>query len=596
VIRAGKPALILALVAAVLATAPSASAQTDPLQALRASCQAKTSPAPAPVAYRICTAPVNSFDGTPLDVTLTLPATAPKKRLPLVVFLHGFLSDKREYLSETKEGIGDDRAAGDRYKTVRWNNVWFASRGYAVVNYSARGHGDSGGSIELASRDFEVRDTQYLSGLLVDRGAPLARVDRRRIGVIGGSYGGGQTWLLMTTRPGDGLQYGTWRSPAGRLLKLAAAVPAYTWTDLLYALAPSGRHLSSGVDPATAATPIGIPKVTLIDGFLATAGNRLPQQTYAWLARTNAGEPYETGDPLIEEARRELTGPRSAFYQDGYFDALRSRRQRRVPVLTGQGWTDPLFPPIEALAIYRRLKAAHADYPIQVYLGDFEHLTALAKIADMRHFHVLGNHLLDRYLRGRGRRPAFDVQAAVTSCDPKVYGPVQRAPDWDSLAVRTLTFELGGPRQTASKTTGEGATADPVVVSQQRGRGCLTADSSQTASSAYYDVPLAAPATLMGLPRLRLKYQATASDFELNSRLWDVAPDGSRTLVTRGAYRGGPDLTGTADYEMFGNAWRLEPGHTLQLELLQDDSTFLRTDNIPSTVTIESARIDVPVR
>ena len=67
--------------------------------------------------------------------------------------------------------------------------------------------------------------------------------------------------------------------------------------------------------------------------------------------------------------------------------------------------------------------------------------------------------------------------------------------------------------------------------------------------------------------------------------------------MTRGAYRGGPSL-GPARivYELFGGAWRVRKGHTLELELLQDDSTFLRADNIPSTVTIENGRIELPVR
>ena len=51
--------------------------------------------------------------------------------------------------------------------------------------------------------------------------------------VLGSSYGGGQAWLLLTTR-GEGVrQYGTWRSPAGAAVRLAAVVPQYTWTDLL---------------------------------------------------------------------------------------------------------------------------------------------------------------------------------------------------------------------------------------------------------------------------------------------------------------------------------------------------------------------------
>ena len=584
-----------AALTAAVGAAPSAGATPDPLAALKASCKQRTSPDHA--RYRICSAMVKTFDGTPLDVTVTLPAKKRRKPLPLVAFLHGFLADKTEYLSATRAGTGPDRGA-NAYKTVHWNNVWFASRGYAVLNYSHRGHGNSGGQIELASKEFEVRDAQHLTGLLADAGPGLARIDPRRIGVIGSSYGGGQAWMLMTTRRSAALEYGTWRSPRGRLLKLAAVVPTYTWTDLLYSLVPNGRHLSSGVPRGAARDPTGIAKQTLLDGFLATAGARLPQKTYSWLARVNAGEPYdEPTDPLIQEAKRALTNDRSAFYQGGYFDALRAHRVRRVPVLAGQGWTDPIFPPIEVLRMYRRLRRASPGYPIQVYLGDFEHLTALAKVPDLARLHALGNRLLDHYLKHQGVRPRFDVRAAVTSCDPKTFGPVARAKRWGALARGRLRFRFSGPQQTTSRLPGGAQPfADPVVVSQQRGRGCITAGAGSTAGAATYSLSVPGGTTLMGLPRLRLTYRATAPDFELNSRLWDVAKDGSRTLVTRGAYRGGPSMgPATIVYELFGNAWRMRPGHRLQLELLQDDSTFLRADNVPSTLTIEDLAVQLPV-
>ena len=175
---------------------------------------------------------VESFDGTPLATTLTLPAGVKKgERLPLIVFLHGFLSNKGEYISDTKEDAED-------YKTVEFNNLWFASRGYAVLNYYARGHGDSGGQIALASKDVEIRDTQHLTGLLVDDGT----AKRRKVAAVGGSYGGGQTWLLATVRGKGAPQYGTWRSPKGKVVRLAAAVPQFTWTDLLFSLVPNGLN------------------------------------------------------------------------------------------------------------------------------------------------------------------------------------------------------------------------------------------------------------------------------------------------------------------------------------------------------------------
>jgi hypothetical protein len=185
----------------------------------------------------------------------------------------------------------------------------------------------------------------------------------------------------------------------------------------------------------------------------------------------------------------------------------------------------------------------------------------------------------------------MDARAAVTNCEEKRFGPVLKASSWDELAKERQSFDLGGPKQTTARAAGQGPLTDPVVLAQQRGRGCITTGPGETPGSATYRVPLAAPATLVGLPRVELAYTATAPDFELNAHLWDVAPDGTRTLVDRGAYRGGPALTGTVAYELFGNAWRLEPGHELELELLQDDSTYLRPDNFASTITVQSARL-----
>ncbi len=592
-------ALAAATALAALAAAPPAAAATDPLAALKASCAVKRSsdrPPRRAAEYRLCTAPVASFDGTNLDATLTLPARVePGTRLPLVVFLHGFLNSKKEQLSETRGGNGPDRG-GDAYKTVRWNNVWLADRGYAVLNYTARGHEGSEGSIQLASKDFEVRDTRYLTGLLADDST--LRIDPRHVAAVGGSYGGGQAWLLLTTREDARLQYGEWRSPAGRIVRLAAVVPQYTWSDLLYSLAPSGHHLSSGVDPARATTPFGVGKLTLVNGFLATIGGRITPQIASWLGRLDAGEPYD-GDPAVEEAKHQFALDRSPFYQDGFFSALRTRRQRRVPVLVAQGWTDPIFPAIEALRMYRRLKAADPGYPVALYLGDFEHLTALAKVPDLVYAHGLGNRLLDRYLRGHMIGPAFDVRAAVTNCDPKRMGPIVRTRTWDGLARERLVFALDGPRATESPLADpRGQEADPVTVSLTRGRGCITTARGPTPGVATWEVPVARDFTLLGLPRLTLAYHTTAPDLELNSRLWDVAPNGTQTLVTRGAYRAVSPSPGgdVADYELFGNAWRLRAGHRVLLEVTQADAGYLRPDNVPSAATIDSARLELPGR
>jgi predicted acyl esterase len=500
------------------------------------------------------------------------------ERLPLIVFLHGFLSNKGEYLSDTKE-------AADNYKTVEFNNLWYASRGYAVLNYDARGHGDSGGQIALASKDFEIRDTQHLTGLLVDDGT----AKRKKVAAVGGSYGGGQTWLLATVRGKGAPQYGTWRSPEGKVVRLAAAVPQFTWTDLLFSLVPNGLKAET--------TPLGVAKITLLNGFIAVIGSKMTEELAGWLARVNQGEPYD-GDPVVEEAKRALTEDRSAYYQDGFFRALRRspRRQRSIPVLAAQGWTDPIFPAVEAVRMYKRLRSIRRDYPIRLYFGDFEHLTSQIKIPDMRYYHRLATRLLDHYLLGKKRRPRFDVRSAPTLCDPDAFGPVVRVRNWGALHPDKVTFDLSGPQVTGSPVVDpRGSAIDHVVIGLQR-RGCITTDQPDTPGVASWRVPIERDFTLLGMPRLKLAYEATGPDIQLNSRLWDVAPDGVQTLVTRAAYRVVDPGTGeqTAIYDLYGNHWHLESGHELLLEVTGDDSTFFRRDNFPSTITVKSAKLTLP--
>jgi acetyl esterase/lipase len=518
-----------------------------------------------PCTSGVCEGPIESFDDTKLDATVTMPPS-PKPR-PLVVFLHGLLADKTEYLSDDVEGASS-------YKTVHWNNRWFAQRGYAVANYSARGHGASEGQIELASREVEVRDVRTVISRVVDAGG----VDPKRVVVLGSSYGGGQTWLLMTTRAERGLPFGEWRTPGGKRVRLAAIVPQYTWTDLVQSLVPNGRASSAG-------GPLGVAKVTLIDGFLASAGGRLPSYAYGWLARTSAGEPYE-GDPQVAEARRALSEDRSAFFQDAYFAALRSRRQRAVPVFAAQGLTDPIFSAQETVRMYDRLRDARRRYPIKLWLGDFEHLTALVKIPELQAMHDAGTRFIGWAVGKRRKRPAFDVTAAVTNCDPERFGPLLRARTWRALGPETVAFDLPGSQPTASPLADpRTAGLDPVAVSLQRGRGCLTSDAAPPPGVASWDVAVPRPFTLAGAPRLRFRLDTLARDVTLAFRLWD-----GPTLVTRGAWRAlGPQ---TVDTELWGATWHF--GDRLRLEIAQVDAPFLRPDNFASASTVSGVRLELP--
>lgn len=103
-----------------------------------------------------------SFDGAPLDVDLTLPREGAAKK-GLVVMLHGFGNDEHYWESNTDEGD-----SGDLH---RWNTHWFA-RSHAPgdrpqTRVSPNGSASApDGSVKLKSRDWEIRDTQWLAALV----------------------------------------------------------------------------------------------------------------------------------------------------------------------------------------------------------------------------------------------------------------------------------------------------------------------------------------------------------------------------------------------------------------------------------------------
>lgn len=392
---------------------------------LLASCQARTDLADS-FNYRFCTSYVPSFDGVPLDVDLTLPA-ASTRCVPAA------RDDARMGDSKTDWESSDfcDSSSADK---CNYNNLAFAYRGYAVLNYSARGfHGSCGpdspnaaapacatGWTHLADMRYEVRDTQYLAGLLADAG-----VARPRIAVTGDSYGGGQSWLLAVLSNRVMATDGTIsrsRSPNGTPMQVAAAVPKYPWTDLVDALLPNGRA-SDGVLVANGdrTTPFGIDKQSYVDYLYASGaqsaryaapGQDPTADLTTWYTEINAGETpaQNTYAPAIVTQTAQL---RSAYYQDAL---IRSDVQWRTetPVLDVQGWTDALFPEPQGVSMIEKVRAADSAWPAFLYASDLGHAPANnGKLSEWGVINQQASDLLDLYMRvGTGRQPPRDIPGA----------------------------------------------------------------------------------------------------------------------------------------------------------------------------------------
>lgn len=555
--------------------------------------------------FRLCRGLVPTADGAArLDADVTLPPRGAGP-FPLVVMLHGLGGTKTSYESDTIEG--SDAA-------YHFNNLWFASRGYAVLNYTARGFGagecadpsiesfDGGPAYgsspacmpQLDHRAYEIADTQRLVGRLVDGtllDAAGVTVAPRRVAVAGASYGGGHAWTLTRRN--------TWRSPQGARVVVAVAVPIAGWTDLADALVPNGRARDDAAPPTLAqrlAEPFGVAKASyvahLYDAMAGAATDGLPGYLSAWVARLGAGEPY--GDAVSADALRSLLEARSALYTP------MARPHFHTAIFAVQGFTDGLFPAIEALRAYRDLRAGHADYPIGLYLGDWGHPPAQNKADEIAYVARSVNRWIDHYARD-GRAPRVGVEARTNECDAAAMGELYRAAAWSDLSDAGVTYDFAGPATLATPADDPHAPAlDPVRTGAPRDV-CRTTDTAVDPDNAAFHTDVPAGMMIMGLPEVSLTADPDADDAYVAARLWDVDPvAGDRTLVTRGAVR----LDGTAaqavTFQLFGNAYDVAPGHRLVLELTADDGPAFRTWDpsggaSPDAATIEVANVSLTV-
>ncbi|HMC71176.1 MAG TPA: CocE/NonD family hydrolase, partial [Mycobacteriales bacterium] len=466
-------------------------------------------------------------DGAGLDIDLTLPAKG-SGPYPTVLMMHGWSNDKHEWESTSKDGDG-----GDKY---HWNNVWFAAQGYATLTYTARGFEQSCGltdpdancvktGVHLADRRWETKDSQTLLGDLVDAGVS----DPSRLAASGGSYGGGQTWLLATSMP--------WKSEKGTTLQLAAAVPHYPWTDLLYSLAPNGRENDDPYHPGDEqahGSPYGIEKFSYVSGLFLT-GRTSAQGRYnppdgvasdpasqldAEFARTSAGEPYD--DPVVQTFVEDFKN-KSAYYADDYFAAVKSGAVKAVPVFSIQGWTDPLFPAVETLQMYRKLKAFDPDYPVAMAFGDIGHSNAQNPHVQWRWLNDQGNQWLNTYFGHGVGTPTTTVTALQTQCPASnTLSGVHSSTSWDTIRRGVVHASAPSARTTNSATPDPAGTAtDPIT----NGSGCLvTSSSPNDASTSWSWLVPPSGFTQLGLPRLTVDYALAGADATLALRLWDVAP------------------------------------------------------------------------
>jgi len=531
---------------------------------------------------------VASWDGVPLDVDVTLPATG-NGPFPTIVMMHGWGGDKTSF---------ESHSATDGY-----SNVYYASQGYAVVTYTARGWGRSCGKpdsrtspgcdtgwIHLADHRYEGRDTQHLLGLLVDEG--IAKPDA--LGVTGISYGGIQTLNLARLRDRVRLPDGTfmpWRSPNGVPLAIKAGWARWAGSDLTYALQPNGRFLDFRKPHAgDSIRPGGVEKKSYNDvlyasgvagGFYEPKGGPFNADITTWKELADRGEPVHRDARAVG---RELTRFHSWAGLSGPSAAL----------ILQNGWTDDLFPAPEALRVYRTFTPAPGA-TLSLELGDLGHPRGTNDPAVNAAMTARANAFFAAYLKGVGRAPRDRSVLAFTQvCGSQAHASARfRARSWKALHPER-NVKISFRRQRIRSNGGNAATAatiDPIG----GGGACATVPARRARGTANLKIRFPRTMTMLGMPTVRARIVTKGRGGLIAARLWDVHA-GRQTLVSRGVYRLRDNQRGRIIFQLFGNGWRFRKSHTARLELVGRDPNYLRTSNFRFSVRVNRLRVDLPVQ
>jgi dienelactone hydrolase len=545
---------------------------------------------------------VPTFDGVPIDADLTLPAGG-KAPYPLVVLMHGLAGNKTD-----SESISDDGAV---------DNVTMANQGWAVLTYSARGFGNSCGTaasrantpacakgwVHLADQRYEIRDVQYLAGMLVDEGYA-----RPGIAVSGVSYGGGQSLELAMLKNRMRLTNGKlvpFVSPKRHIpMTVAAAYAVWPWDDLDTALTPNGR-LSTATDTPAAAdhSPDGVAKgmwdavlyaAANAAGYLSPAGVDPQSDLTTWEGETVAGEPYPPGEA---QALTYLQQDKSAI-------GIPMAPGGPAPTAIQSGWTDTLFPVNEALHYVNRVRASGSKTPLLLIFDDVGHGWAQDKLGDAVFNNQNGIAFLDSVVLHH-TKPATGIRVRAVTCPKSTpSGPTVSAASWSALQKGTTEIAGSAP-QVVTSTGGDPTTAAALDGGVKPICGSLPA-AAEPGTATY---TIAAPSGglhLLGGVTIRASLAVTGDYPELIARLWDVAPGGAtRQIVAMGAYRPsvnqapGTSTSATAgqsiNFELPPADYVIASGDTLQLELVGSNAPFYRASNGTFSISVTNLHATVPL-
>lgn len=595
--------LAAVLLASVLLAAPALPAHADTV-----------APSPGTHAFTMSDALVEVHDGpggkhkATIDTRLYLPDNASAKTpQPAVLQTNGF------GLSKTAAEIVSQA-------------TFLARHGYVVLTYTAQGFGKSSGCVTLQSRTYDVKDAKQLISKLLDmRADVLHDTHGAVVGTVGGSYGGGiqanlaendpRVHAIVPGRTWSTLQYSLDPNnrvvpgdPTGFTHELnAQGVFKFEWTSLFFA---SGNSNPVGGIPPTGVEAGSCPQDKLTSGDPSEVAGLPCLGFYAAVCRTYA-DVSTTGNAT--DADKALLADSSGTTQ---IDQL------KVPTLLVQGQSDTLFNENDAVATYLALR--RREVPVQMIWnsgghGGYDSLPGECEVygsgtggADFRgldncYLSLRTLHFLDHWLRGASDpSPAFTyyrdwVAYAGSGADDEQYGQAAAFP-----AGPATTYRLAG---TSALTTGPAVAGSASFVNPPGGLPPAYSETSNFSGPDsspriplppteqpgqhvdFTTPPFTSPLVSVGVPSAHLLLShAAPTDLVLYGKVYDVAADGSATLIHRliaPVRVPAAAVSAPVNLKLLGFAHRFAAGHAARLVLASTDTTSYN-NKMPDVITVHT--------
>ncbi|WP_282701258.1 CocE/NonD family hydrolase [Streptomyces sp. CC219B] len=487
----------------------------------------------------------------------------------------------------------------------------FAQRGYVSLVYSGLGFGRSGCLISLDDPAIDGAAASQLVDFLggkrsADDGttADFVTLDAAgdpRLGMIGGSYGGAVQLATAAVDP-----------------RVDALVPMITWHDLAYSLDPNNAVGADGVPGAfkwqwaNGFYLIGEGQTLLAPGLDPSRINSLACLHFVSPA-CDTVRTLNSGRYPAEETARLLAYARSVS-PVSYLSRV------KAPTLLVQGQADSLFNLNEATATYKTLKAQGT--PTKMIWQSWGHSGGqVAGELSLGQGNVetsyVGRRILawfDRYLGKKNvdTGPAFAYYRDWTDDPASAYATADRLP---ALSRKLYLSGDGKLVDNRSKVARGSRTYTNWLIPTSHSESSL-AGMIGLPDPAPYDTkgtylgwtsePLARATDVVGAPRATLKVVSPKAERTQNSgdaadrlvlfaKLYDIAPDGSRTLVQRlVAPVRVPDVTKSFTVTLPGIVHRYEKGHRLRFVVAASDDAYFGNRGI-KPVTVVSAPEDTGV-